>query len=272
MLVTLTSDFGWENEGPGVMAATVLGICPGASVVHLTHGVTPYSILEGARQMECVTTIPKGIHVCVVDPGVGSERLCVVLDVPGVGYLVGPDNGVLIPAAKRGGGIREVRAIENRSLIRHPTSTTFHGRDIFSSVAGHLARGVPFEEVGGRLDAETLVPAPYADATFAQGHTRATVIHINRYGNCILNISEEEVYGDSLKSRSYRLITNEGEPGDVQAVACFSSVPVGDALLYPDSYGRVALALNQGNASHKFHLNLGDEFELALMRYDYEQQ
>lgn len=269
MLVTLTSDFGWENEGPGVMAATVLGICPGASVVHLTHGVTPYSILEGARQMECVATIPKGVHVCVVDPGVGSERLCVVLDVPGVGYLVGPDNGVLIPAAKRAGGIREARSIENRSLIRHPTSTTFHGRDVFSSVAGHLARGVPFEEVGGCLDSAALVPAPYGDAVFEQGRTRAKVIHINRYGNCILNIPEEVIYDESLQARSYRLIPSVGEPSDIHAVVCFSSVPVGDALLYPDSYGRVALALNQGNASHKFHLNLGDEIELTLLRYKY---
>lgn len=266
MLVTLTSDFGWENEGPGVMAATVLGVCPNASVVHLTHGVTPYSILEGARQMECVTTIPKGVHVCVVDPGVGSERRCVVLDVPSIGYLVGPDNGVLIPAAQRAGGIREARAIENRSLIRYPTSTTFHGRDVFSSVAGHLARGVPFEEVGGCLDAATLVSAPYADAIFERGRTRATVIHINRYGNCILNISEEEIYNESLKARSYRLITSECEPSDIHAAACFSYVPVGDALLYPDSYGRVGLALNQGNASHKFQLELGDEFELTLLR------
>jgi S-adenosylmethionine hydrolase len=266
MLVTLTSDFGWENEGPGVMAATVLGICPGAAVVHLTHGIMPYSILEGARQMECVTTISKGVHVCVVDPGVGSERLCVVLEVPAVGYLVGPDNGVLLPAAVRAGGIREARAIENRALIRYPTSTTFHGRDVFASVAGHLARGVPFEEVGRRLEVAALVPAPYVDATFERGHTRATIIHINRYGNCILNLAEEEVYGKPFEARVYRLLTHEGVTGDIHAVACFSSVPVGDALLYPDSYGRVALALNQGNVSHKFHLNLGDEIELTLLR------
>lgn len=248
------------------MAATVLGVCPDASVVHLTHGITPYSIIEGARQMECVTTIPKGVHVCVVDPGVGSDRLSMVLDVPGVGYLVGPDNGVLIPAAKKAGGIRDARSIENKSLIRHPTSTTFHGRDVFSSVAGHLARGVPFEEVGSRLDAATLVPAPYADAVFERDHIRAKIIHINRYGNCILNISEDVIYDESLKAHYYRLITNEGKPSDIHAVACFSSVPVGDALLYPDSYGRVALALNQGSASQKFHLKLGDEIELTILR------
>jgi S-adenosyl-L-methionine hydrolase (adenosine-forming) len=264
MLVTLTSDFGWDNEGPGVMAATILGICPDASVVHLSHGVTPYCVIEGARQMECVRTIPAGVHVCVVDPGVGSERLSIVLDVPDVGYLVGPDNGVLMSAGQPGHGIRSARRISNGSLLRRPVSSTFHGRDVFSAIAGHLARGVRFAEIGDELSVSDLVPAPYSDASFDNGYLKAIVVHINRYGNCILNVLEEEIYRNKQSTSNFELRANGQRIGSVRAVPFFSSVQEGEALLSPDSYGRVALALNRGNISERFGLKLGGEIEIFI--------
>lgn len=263
MLVTLSSDFGWDNEGPGVMAATILGICPEALVVHLSHGIAPFSIMEGARQMECVTTVPKGVHVCVVDPGVGSDRLGVVLNVTRLGYLVGPDNGVLIAAANRVGGVAAARRIDNSDLLKHPVSSTFHGRDIFASVAGHLARGVLFEEVGDVLDTTSLVAAPYSDARFVGGRLVGTVIHINRFGNCILNVNEEEIYSNRSSGQTFAILKASKQITIAAAVPCFSSVAANGSLLYPDSYGRVALAINHGDAAREFNLGLGMDIEVV---------
>jgi S-adenosylmethionine hydrolase len=263
MLVTLTSDFGLENEGPGVMAATVLSVCPSASVVHLSHGVTPFNIMEGARQMECAITIPMAIHVCVIDPGVGSDRKGVVLRLGTVGYLVGPDNGVLLPAAKRAGGEIEVREIRNDKFLRQPVSSTFQGRDMFASIAGHLACGISFHEVGPLLTLQDLQPAPYTDAEFLNGRLRAMVTHINRFGNCMLNILEEELRSDSEVEAGYELLISSSFVKKIVYASTFSSVELGAALLYPDSYGRIAIALNQGNAAEAFGLKIGSEIELV---------
>lgn len=263
MLVTLTSDFGVENEGPGVMAATVLGVCPRASVVHLSHGVTPFNVMEGARQMECAVTIPSAIHVCVVDPGVGSDRRGVVLRLGTVGYLIGPDNGVLLPAAKRAGGEIEIREIRNDKFLQQPVSSTFQGRDVFASIAGHLACGISFHEVGPSLTLKELQPAPYTDAKFHNERLRAIVIHINRFGNCMLNILEEELSANSGVEASYQLVISANCVKKIAYAATFSSVELGVPLLYPDSYGRIAIALNQGNAAEAFGLKLGSEIELV---------
>jgi S-adenosylmethionine hydrolase len=264
MLVTLTSDFGWGNEGPGIMAATVLGICPTAAVVQLSHGVLPYSVIDGARQMECVTTIHPGVHVCVVDPGVGSDRLGVVLDVPSLGYLVGPNNGVLMAAARRAGGVREARSIENSAVIRRPLSSSFHGRDVFASVAGHLAAGWPFKQIGNMLTPAELIPAPYNDALLKDGQFSAIVLHINRFGNCILNLLESTVCrgGHSI---CYRIRIEGRDIGVVKAVPSFSFVEKDELLLYPDAYGRVGLARNQANAAETLQLHVMSGIDLALL-------
>ena len=127
MVVTLTTDFGLSSEGPGIMEATILGIAPGTSVVHLTHSVSPFSILEGARQMECVLTIPPAIHVCVVDPGVGSSRLAVAISVKAAGYFIGPDNGVLIPAVALAGGMIGLESLRTAQCSVNPCLRPFMG-------------------------------------------------------------------------------------------------------------------------------------------------
>ena len=261
-LVTLSSDFGTENEGPGIMEATVLSICAEARVVHLSHGIDPYDVIDGARQMECVCTIPPGVHVCVVDPSVGTVRRGIVLDAPSVGYLVGPDNGVLLAAARRAGGIRAARAITNRTLLLRSISTTFHGRDVFAAVAGHLAAGVPFDQVGPQVPPSQLAPAPYDDAQFAGAHLDATVIHVNRFGNCILNVLEAGLRSGGA-SQSYEMSTGGLPLGACRLADTFCAVPRGLALLYPDSYGRVGLALNQGSAAAAFGLRLGSRLALT---------
>lgn len=245
------------------MEATILGICPSAKVIHLTHEVTPFSILEGARQMECVVSIPAAIHVCVVDPGVGGARRGIVIRAPRVGYLVGPDNGVLAAALELVGGAEEVRSIDNQSLLRQPVSSTFHGRDIFASVAGHLCTGIPFRDIGATLDLHSLVPAPYGDAVLDAGGISAVVIHVNRYGNCILNVLEGELFNRAQRCTRFVVSTEVDELGVATLVRSFCEVAAGDLLLYPDSYGRVGMALNLGDLAAKGHVQLGSRVLLT---------
>lgn len=263
-LVTLSSDFGTENEGPGIMEATILGIAPNARVVHLSHGISPFNIIDGARQMETVLSIPPGIHVCVVDPGVGSDRGALVVALPRAGILVGPDNGVLMAAAAMGGGATEIRRIENRALCREPISSTFHGRDVFATVAGHLARGVPLAEVGAAIGPDQIVPAPYADAILDGASQTATVLHINRYGNCILNLRDEPAFWHDCALR----VRPSADVPSVTAVAVssFSAVANGEWLLYPDSYGRMALAINCGHAARVIGASVGTKLEISVIR------
>jgi S-adenosylmethionine hydrolase len=252
-LVTFTSDFGWQSEACGIMEATVLEICAEARTVHLSHGVAPFNVMNGARELECVISLRPAIHVCVVDPGVGNSRAPLVLDIPKLGYLIGPDNGVLIPVARMAGGIRAARKIDNRAVIRHPVSSTFHGRDYFASAAGHLANGVPFSEIGSLIPERELAVAPYGDACIETSRIRATVLHVNRFGNCILNVLSRDIVADGERSLWRARIC--GTDRIIPYAPAFSFVAVGEPLLYPDSYGRVGLALNKGSAAEELELD-----------------
>lgn len=261
-LVTLTSDFGLEGEGPGIMEATIAGLCPGARVVHLCHAVAPFNVLEGARQMECVLTISAGIHVCVVDPGVGSQRRGIALDVPSVGVLIGPDNGVLMSLVRLAGGLAAAYSIDNPDFMRQPVSSTFHGRDVFASVAGHLAAGADLSGVGAPVPPSQLVAAPYEEAAVSGSLIESVVLHINRFGNCILNIREEQMTPAMALGRAIHLYRNEQPLGQALVAPSFSYCAIGSPLIYPDSYGRVGLALNQGNAASRFGLEIGSPLTL----------
>jgi len=261
-LVTLTSDFGLEGEGPGIMEATIIGRCPDARVVHLCHTVTPFNVLEGARQMECVLTIPAGIHVCVVDPGVGSQRRGVALEVPPVGILVGPDNGVLMSLVRLAGGLSAAYSLDNPNFLRQPVSSTFHGRDVFASVAGHLAAGADLAAVGAPIPPSQLATVPYEEAVPSDLGVESVVLHINRFGNCILNIREEQMAPALAQGRAIQLYRQKQALGQALVAPSFSFVAIGSPLIYPDSYGRVGLALNQGNAALSFGLEVNSPLTL----------
>jgi len=262
-LITITTDFGVESEGPGIMEATMFAICPAARVVHLCHSVTSFSTLEGARQLECAVALKMpAIHIAVIDPGVGTARRAVVLTLGGDVLLVGPDNGVLIPAAHKGGGILTAREIANPLMLRLPVSPTFHGRDVFASVAAHLAAGAPIDSVGPALPASELVEAPYTSARWLANSLTATVIRVNSFGNCILNVSEDDVHGNVERFSVLHLKRGAALLGPVVVASTFGSVPVGSLLVYPDSYGRVGIAANQGNVAKRLSLAVGDQISL----------
>ena len=146
-VITFLTDFG--PAAPAVCRGVMFRICPDANIIDINHQVPRYSIRDGAASLVfALPHMPVGIHVAVVDPGVGTERLAVGLRTARGDVLIGPDNGLLIGAAEALGGIDEARALANRDLMLPVISSSFHGRDIFAPVAAHLASGVEFASVG----------------------------------------------------------------------------------------------------------------------------
>jgi S-adenosylmethionine hydrolase len=208
--------------------------------------------------------MPVGIHVAVVDPGVGTSRLPIAIRVERGDILIGPDNGLLIAAAEKLGGIREVRAIENRELMLAKISSSFHGRDIFSPVAAHLAMGTPFESVGSNVDASALVrlPEPRPVVNAAERRLDTVVVDIQIYGNVIFAGEPADLEAAIGPLEDGRRITVEfpatkDHPSVIETTRwgiTFGSVPVGYSVLMADSEGQLSLADNQGIAAMRLGL------------------
>ncbi len=243
-LITITSDFGVQTQGVGSMEATALGICPEANVVHLMHGLPDYDIIAGSRTMETTTFLPIGIHVCVVDPGVGTKRKPIMIKTNRGDYLIGPDNGVLISATNILGGCDKVVEITNPKYMRQPVSPVFHGRDVFTPAAAHLANGIPMKEFGKELKFDNLVTAPYEEAVMENNLIQAKVIQINKYGSLHLNILSKawETFGVEKYDKILFKIRNEVI--EIPFVETFGEVEKGKPLLLKDDYGRVEIAIN----------------------------
>ena len=167
-VISFLTDFG--PSAPAVCRGVMFSISPDANIIDINHQVPRYSIRDGAGSlMFALKHLPVGVHVAVVDPGVGTERLPIGLKVARGDVLIGPDNGLLIGAAETLGGIVEARVLENQGLMLPVISSSFHGRDIFSPMAAHLANGVPFEDVGPTIAVDDLVRLPETRPTIGDG-------------------------------------------------------------------------------------------------------
>ncbi len=188
--MTLLTDFGLLDHFAGVLKGVVLGVCPGAVAVDLSHQVTEFDILEGAYLLaQSWRYFPSGtVHLVVVDPGVGSNRRPVLTQAGGH-YFVAPDNGVLSMVYDEEEHL--VRHVTQERFFRHPVSQTFHGRDVFGPVAGHLAAGVPAEDFGPVIDDYMRLPLAKPVRTARRGWTGA-VLKIDRFGNLITNFRADE--------------------------------------------------------------------------------
>ena len=182
-LITLTSDFAVQSQGVGIMEAVALEINPDAHVIHLMHGLPDFNLFYAARTMETINYVPVGCHVCVVDPEVGTKRKPIIIKVGRGDYLIGPDNGVLIPATRFLGGIKKAVGITNEKYMRKPVSPIFHGRDIFTPAAAYLSKGVKMEEFGKELNPKNLAKAPYEEAEIRGNEIHAKVISTNKFGS-----------------------------------------------------------------------------------------
>ncbi len=253
--IVFMTDFGAANDAVAICKAVIAGIAPEARLMDVTHQVTPYSIEEASRFLEGVTPYyPAGtIFLVVVDPGVGTSRKAVIVKSKKGQYFVLPDNGLITPVLDRD-GLEFAREITNPNwMIQSAVSSTFHGRDIFSPVAAHLAAGWDSNLVGPAVS-QLVQLSPKRSITSERGIDGNIIGLDDPFGSLITDIP-----GDEFKNLGYNL----GDKIQIQLnkksvmlpyAKTFMDVPVGDSLLYVDSRGRVGIAINQGNYSKKFNL------------------
>jgi S-adenosylmethionine hydrolase len=236
-IVTLLSDFGTADGFVGAMKGVVLSRAPLARIVDLTHDIAPHDVRAGAWALrEAAATFPQGtIHVAVVDPGVGTERRAILLLSCGQLYL-GPDNGLLSLAAPQGQGW----VLDRPELFCRGVSSTFHGRDIFASVAGHLAAGVAPEACGTPIATWARLERPVA--TLSENEVQGEVVHVDRFGNLVTNIICAEL--DSVDGWEVHL--DDRPLGAIRTT--FGDVDRGRWVAYTGSSGALEIAVREGRA------------------------
>ncbi|HYM84334.1 MAG TPA: SAM-dependent chlorinase/fluorinase [Candidatus Dormibacteraeota bacterium] len=256
-LVSLLTDFGDRDPWAAICRGVVLSLAPEARLLDISHSVRKYDVREGAYLLWCALPyLPVGIHVGVVDPGVGTARRPVALLTDRGDILVGPDNGLLVPAAERLGGVREARLLENPAQRLAAVSASFHGRDVFAPVAGHLAAGEAFGSVGPVVAAGSLVPLAFAPATVDGGSISTAVLYVDTFGNVKLGAGRGETTLAFGEPPAGSLEVRAGDRDTFSAPwrSTFGDVAPGDAVVYLDSFDRLCLAVNQGSAADRFGL------------------
>ncbi len=268
--VSLLSDFGLRDPSAGIMRAVVVGICPRANVVDLAHDVHKFAIRDGALLLwSAVPYLPIGAHVAVVDPGVGTARQGIAIETLRGDYLVGPDNGLLMPAAARLGGITHVHLLENPRYALPDISSSFHGRDVFAPAAAHLADGVAIEDLGRAVDPRRLLELEWPRPEILPGRLRAQAIYLDTFGNVKLSALTDDLVASLPGLRmGEAVVLRVGEgPGAREVPATwartFGDVPEGAPLLTADSYGRVALSVHQGSAVERYGVSLDSLIEVT---------
>ena len=261
MIITLLTDYGHKDPYVAQMKGVILGICPKVRIVDITHDVLPQNVEQGAFLL--YTTVPyfpeHTIHVAVVDPGVGTERRGLVVDCNDC-VLIGPDNGLLLPAAKRKGNFR-VYEITNREFFLDKITNTFHGRDIFAPVAAHIARGVNVKNVGREID-------DYADldldfGKIIDGRVEGKVVHIDRFGNLITSIKEELLL-DMLGYGELVNVMIGGRSLRLPFLKSYGYAKEGELLLTSGGCGFIEISMNMGSASERLGVRIGEKVILTL--------
>lgn len=259
-VISFLTDFGPDGPAP-ICRGVMLGIARDAQIVDVGHHVRKYAIRDGAFLLWCALPyLPVGVHVAVVDPGVGTERRPIAIRTGRGDHLVGPDNGLLIPAAGRLGGIGAAHVLENRDLMLATTSSTFHGRDIFAPVGAHLAMGTAIADVGPAIDPATLVDLRFPEPTVRDGELETAVLFVDDFGNVRLGGQPADLaaaLGDLPPGRRVDLEFGGGPDAVRESTTwqrTFGAVATGESLLYEDSFGLVSFADNQGNVARRLGL------------------
>jgi S-adenosylmethionine hydrolase len=263
--ITFLSDYGHADEFAGVCRAVIARIAPDAAIIDLTHGIRRHDVAQGAVVLaNSLPFAPAGVHLAVVDPGVGSPRRALAVRTRTEDrIMVGPDNGLLWPAIGRLGGAAEVVDVSLSAFRLEPISATFHGRDVFAPVAAHLARGGSLAEAGEEIEAGSLVRPDEPQPAIAAGHVRAHVVGVDRFGNAALDLAPRHLPETGLRVGRGVTVAAGGTTRDAVFALTFADVPEGGLLLYEDSNGVLALAVNRGSAAEDLNLERGAEVTLT---------
>jgi len=258
-LISLLSDFGTKDPFVGELKAVIFSICPEAKLVDITHEVERFDIRMGAFMLaRAAPSFPAGtVHLAVVDPGVGGQRRPMAVQTNRSLY-VGPDNGLLIPAAERE-GIRRVYHLTNESLMLDRISSTFHGRDVFAPVAAHLACGTPIQETGEELT--NYIRLSFGEPEFDRRGATCKVIHIDHFGNVITNILQQNMA--RLKTRGELTIALRRKRFTTRLVRAYSSLAEKELGLIVGSHGFLEIAGRETDASKRLRAKNGDTIRIA---------
>lgn len=270
MLIAFTSDYGHADEFVGVCKAVMLGLAPDARVVDLGHDVPPHDVRAGALLLvRAVQYLPEDcIVLAVVDPGVGTERRLIAVEVAG-GVMLGPDNGLLAPAVAMAGGAVRVIALDNPEYHLPAPGPTFAGRDVLSPAAGHLAAGIDLADLGTPVDPATLVPGLVSlPEVRDDGTIVGEVWWVDRFGNAQLNVDpgELQVTGCSLGSRVEVRVRDASGSEQIRVarwVTTYAEAKPSELVLLVDSYGLLALCLDRASAADELGLRAGSGVTLV---------
>ena len=265
MFVTFLSDFGLQDDFVGTCHGVIKRIAPDVEIIDITHGIPPQHVLQGALVL-CNTLpyMPEGVHLAVVDPGVGSHRRALALRTKDGRFLVGPDNGLLLPAAERVGGIDEAHELANPDYALDSVSRTFHGRDLFAPAAAHLAAGVPLESLGPPIAADALARIEVPEPEIGENRIRATVLYIDHFGNMQLNLTRDHLQQAEVTPGTKVEVEIALDRYYAVAARTFADAHPGDFILYEDSYRNIALAISGGNAADMFEASPGQDVRINL--------
>lgn len=264
-LITFLSDYGTDDEFVGVVHAVIARIAPDARVIDLSHGIPRHGVLQGALTLaRALPYAPAGVHLAVVDPEVGARRRAVALRTADADrLLVGPDNGLLLPAAERFGGIAEVVEISESPWRLEPVSATFHGRDLFAPVAARLARGEPLAEAGEPIEPVELVPLDLPRPRRDGPTLAATVVGVDGFGNVALLADHTDLAAAGLRI-GHPVAVTAGTAGlEATYARTFADVEPGTALVYEDAARHIAVAINTGDAAAALRVRPGQAVVLA---------
>ena len=264
MFITFLSDFGLKDDFVGTCHGVMRRIAPDADIIDITHGIPPQSILEGALVLaNTIGFMPVGVHLAIVDPGVGGPRRPLALRDSEGRLYVGPDNGLLLPAASRA-GIEAAHELANPAYALDSISRTFHGRDLFAPAAAHLAKGVPLADLGPPVDSEGLVRLDLPEPVFAEGAITATMLYVDSFGNIALNLDRDDVQALGIGPGSRVELELSGERYYAVVARTFADARAGDVILYEDSYKNMSIAISRGSAARLLHASPGQRIRITI--------
>jgi len=265
VFVTFLSDFGLQDDFVGTCHGAIRRIAPDAKVIDITHGIEPQAVLQGALVLaNTLPYMPEGVHLAVVDPGVGGDRRWLALRDRGGRLYVGPDNGLLVPAADKLGGIDSAWELTNSGYMLKRVSRTFHGRDVFSPAAAHLASGVDPAELGPAVESSSLVRLELPEPEIGAKVIRATVLYVDRFGNVQLNLSRTDVESAGILPGRRIELDLGVDRYYATAARAFADARPGDIILYEDAYENIAVAITGGNAAEMLSARAGQPITIHV--------
>ncbi|MHB8661445.1 MAG: SAM hydrolase/SAM-dependent halogenase family protein [Acidimicrobiales bacterium] len=253
------SDYGHADEFVGVVHSVIRSIAPHVAVVDLVHDLRPFDVRGASLALSrAVQYVAPGIVLAIVDPGVGSDRRAIAVEVgkDGEGVLIGPDNGLLAPAVAMSGGAVRAVSLTNPDYQLAPLGPTFAGRDVFAPAAAHLANGVAFTDLGPEIDPYSLVPGLIPLSRVEDGAIVGEVLWVDRFGNCQLNVDPADLGPGAVVLRAGDVVRR------AKRVTSFVELGGAEVGVLVDSYGLLAIVVDRGSAAETLQLHAGAQVRL----------